>query len=205
MDGFRLGAALQRVSRHPSSIVFCSRFTPDAVGRMLHQLAISPAEVSWADMEDHDRHISDALHSTQTMSVQAEVALRLAPTLLTLDARVAYGLLAVLLDPIWNSAKELPARTTVSRRTIERSLRIARLAPLHRWCSVARVARAYTALLHENVTQIEAAAIAGYASARSLRHQYRNLADRPLRDAKEAMPQDEFVKLAARALRKPRQ
>jgi AraC-like DNA-binding protein len=184
-------------------LIFYTKLTNASIRRMLPSLREGAADIIVADMEDYPERLCQTIHSLPSISVRASLVSALAPAFPRLNPTVGRGLLAVLIDPSMISAKELRDDSSVSRRTIERDLTRARLAPLHRWWSVSRLARSFTALAETEITFARAARLAGYASPRSLNRQYLAITHVPLAEVRHKLSQQQFVERAAHALLEP--
>jgi len=204
LDEKEMGQLLHTIRSRRVPVIFYTTLTSAAVTQMLPALREGAAEIIFADIEDYPQRFRQVFHSLPSVSLGASLVSALAPELPRLHPTVRLGLVAILLDPSLTSTKELPAHASISRRTMERELARAQLAPLHRWWSVSRLARSFGGVKEGSLSDTEAAKLAGYASARSLDQQYRKIMHVPLAEARQALSQRKFVKLAARALREPR-
>lgn len=194
---------LSIVRSHRAPVVFYTTLTSVAIGRVLPALAEGAAEIVLANIEDGPQRLRKVLLSLPSVSLGASLVSAVARDLPALEPIVRQGLVAILLDPLLVSSKDLHRYTTIGRRTIERELSRAHLAPLHRWFSVSRLARSFTALSDGHPTHTQAARIAGYATARSLDQQYRKILHVPLAEAQHRLSPRQFVAIAARALYEP--
>ena len=197
---------LLRISRaHQIPVIFYTKLTRQSITRMLPALKKGDADIIIADMDDYPERLCRSIESLPSISVGARLVSALAPAFPLLDPAVGRELFTILLDPSVISAKALRKQGEVSRRTIERDLTRARLAPLHRWWSVSRLTRSFTALAEANVNYTQAAKAAGYASARSLDQQYMKMMHIHLAEVRQRLSQREFVARAAQALLQPKE
>ncbi len=205
VDPLLLGEAelehlLQIIRCRSEPLIFYTKLTNASIRRMLPSLREGTADIIVADMEDYPERLLSMIGSLPSISVGASLVSAIAPAFPRLNPSVGRGLLAILLDPSMVSAKLLTDVGSVGRRTIERDLTRARLAPLHRWYSVSRLTRSYTPLAQTDIGFTKAAKLAGYASPRSLNQQYLKIMHVPLTAVRQTLSQQQFVERAANAL-----
>jgi hypothetical protein len=181
-------------------LVFFIPPTSAAIRRFLVVSQSHLVEVLLVGAEDSPQGILNAFPVIAKRSIQAELVELLSGPLINLRSDVSGCLFTILVDPSWSTAKQLPAMSGVSRRTLDRALVERRLAPLHSWCSVSKVMRSFDLVARDHATSSRAATMVGYASTRTLNRQCVSITGMPMPAAAHLLLQVDFVRLAAAKL-----
>lgn len=198
-----LGAFVRETQESGVPVVFYFPLDPVLIKSVLPLLAQRSTEILLAGIDDSRKHIREIFGQLPQRSVQADLFAKVAPLVMRLPPTAAAAIAAVLLDPEWTTAKELPSRVGASRRTIDRALRRAGCAPLQRWCTVSRLARVVVKLENPSTSVPRAARVGGYDDVRSLRRSARSVLGVHSDDALRQMSRMDFLSRAGRSLTLP--